>query len=144
MLRLLLRYAWASPATVLGLLLALLAGLFGARPKVINGVVEVAGGRLGAILSLVPGAMRFRAITFGHVIIGIDHAALNACRAHERVHVRQYERWGLLFFPLYLGSSLWQLLRGRNPYWDNHFERQAYCECADDAGVARSARGPET
>jgi hypothetical protein len=127
----LLRYAWASPATLLGLLFALIARALGARAVVINGVIEVAGGRLGAILSHLPG-MRFRAITFGHVIIGIDHAALSDCRAHEQVHVRQYERWGLLFFPLYLGSSLWQLLRGRRPYWDNHFERQAYRECADD------------
>lgn len=28
-----------------------------------------------------------------------------------RVHVRQYERWGVLFFPLYLGSSLLELAR---------------------------------
>ena len=47
-------------------------------------------------------------------------------RAHERVHVRQYERLGALFFPLYVGSSLVQWLRGRDPYFDNHFEREAY------------------
>jgi hypothetical protein len=40
--------------------------------------------------------------------------------------VRQYERWGVLFFPLYLGSSLWQLLRGRSPYYANRFEREAF------------------
>ena len=31
-----------------------------------------------------------------------------------------------LFFPLYLGSSLWQWLRGRDPYRDNRFEREAF------------------
>jgi hypothetical protein len=39
--------------------------------------------------------------------------------------VRQYERWGLLFYPAYGLSSLWQLLRGRRPYWDNVFEVEA-------------------
>jgi hypothetical protein len=42
------------------------------------------------------------------------------------VHVRQYERWGVLFFPLYAASSLWQLARGRDPYRDNRFEREAF------------------
>lgn len=45
--------------------------------------------------------------------------------AHERVHVAQYGRWGLFFLPAYGLSSLWQLIRGRRPYWDNHFEIEA-------------------
>jgi hypothetical protein len=49
-------------------------------------------------------------------------------RQHERVHVRQYERFGVFFFPLYLGSSGLQLMRGRNPYLDNAFEREAYAK----------------
>jgi hypothetical protein len=40
--------------------------------------------------------------------------------------VRQYERWGAFFFPAYLGSSLWQLVRGRDPYRHNRFEREAF------------------
>ena len=68
---------------------------------------------------------RFDAITLGHVVIGASPAALARCRAHERVHVRQYERFGVLFFPLYAASSALQWLRGRDPYWDNRFERQA-------------------
>lgn len=51
---------------------------------------------------------------------------LAQCRVHERVHIRRYERWGVLFFPLYFGSSLLQLLRGRSPYWHNYFEQQVY------------------
>ncbi|MGH8454734.1 MAG: hypothetical protein ACRESW_09305 [Nevskiales bacterium] len=136
MRRPLLRYLWASPATLVGLILASIAGVLGAKAAMSDGIIEVAGGRLGRCLSRLPGALRFHAITFGHVIIGIDHVAITGCRAHEQVHVRQYERWGLLFFPLYLGSSLWQFLRGRSPYWDNHFEQQAYRECA--TGIARS------
>ena len=44
--------------------------------------------------------------------------------------MRQYERWGPLFGPAYLLSSLVQLARGRRPYWDNHFEREAYAKVA--------------
>ena len=51
---------------------------------------------------------------------------LSSLRAHEQVHVRQYERWGLFFVPAYLVSSLWQLLRGRHIYRDNCFEREAF------------------
>ncbi|MBI3897645.1 MAG: hypothetical protein HY308_05025 [Gammaproteobacteria bacterium] len=120
-----LKYVWASPASVVGLALALVVWAGGAKMAVIDGVLEVGGGRVGYGITRLP-ACRFSAITFGHVVIGIDGNALIDCRAHERVHVRQYERWGVLFFPLYLGSSLWQLLCGRNPYWDNYFERQAY------------------
>jgi hypothetical protein len=47
-------------------------------------------------------------------------------RAHEQVHVRQYERWGPFFVPAYLASSLWQGLCGRHLYRDNHFERPAF------------------
>jgi hypothetical protein len=46
------------------------------------------------------------------------------------VHVRQYERWGLLLLPLYVASSLWQLLLGRDPYFDNRFEREAFLRTA--------------
>lgn len=121
-----LRYAWAFPASAVGLVLAAVAWIGGARMKRVDGVLEVGGGWIGRGISRLPLRLRFSAITFGHVVIGIDRDALTACRVHERVHVRQYERWGVLFFPLYVGSSLWQLLRGRNPYWHNHFERQAY------------------
>ena len=40
--------------------------------------------------------------------------------------MRQYERWGPFFIPAYLLSSLVQLLRRRDPYLDNRFEREAY------------------
>lgn len=113
------RYTWAAPATAVGLAAALFAVLLGARARVVDGVVEVAGGWL-------PPVLRFEAITFGHVVLGATHTALCDLRSHERVHVRQYERWGLLFFPAYLGSSLVQWLRGRDPYLDNRFEREAF------------------
>ena len=121
----LMRYAWASPASVVGLLLALLASGRGATIAVVDGVLEVAGTRLARWLAHSAYFARFDAITLGHVVVGASPAALAHCRAHERVHVRQYERYGVLFFPLYVGSSALQWLCGRRPYWDNHFERQA-------------------
>jgi hypothetical protein len=119
-------YAWAAPASLIGLLVALPALLAGASLRRIDGTLEVAGGRLPLWLRRLPGGIDVAAITFGHVILGRDAATLGHCRRHEQVHVRQYERWGLLFFPLYLGSSAWQWLRGRDPYWHNRFEVEAY------------------
>lgn len=98
----------------------------GARLAVVGGILEIGGGRLCRRIAGLPRLLCFSAVTFGHVIIGIDHDALAECRRHERVHVRQYECWGVFFFPLYLASSLLQVARGRNPYWHNYFERQAY------------------
>ena len=120
------RYAWAAPATLVGLLAALPAFVTGARARLIDGVVEITGGRMDRLVAALPRRCRFCAITFGHVVACTDECTAAAVRAHERVHVRQYERFGALFFPLYLGSSLVQWLRGRDPYFDNRFEREAY------------------
>ena len=121
-----LRYLWASPATLFGLACACAALAGGARARRVEGVIEVAGGRVRDFVLRLPEACRFGAITLGHVVIGLDAQALDRSRVHERVHVRQYERWGVLFFPAYLGSSLWQWARGRDPYRDNRFEREAF------------------
>jgi hypothetical protein len=120
-----LRYAWASPCSLVGLLLALPMLLLGGRVRIESGVLEVA----------LPGTRRHRldlgAITLGHVVLGGSAHTLNHLRAHEQEHVRQYERWGLVFFLAYPASSLIQLLRGRHPYWLNHFEVQARTLCAE-------------
>jgi hypothetical protein len=120
------RYVWAIPYTLLGLLVGGVAVLMGATLRRRHGVIEVYGGRLGAAVARLPRLFGFSAMTLGHVILAVDHSALAQLRRHEHVHVRQYERWGPLFVPAYLLSSLVQLLRGRNPYRENHFERQAY------------------
>jgi hypothetical protein len=115
-------YAWASPATLAGLCLAPLA----ASIRVRNGVVELHGRRLAWLLRYLPvGPGGAAAVTLGHVVVGRDRGCLDACRAHEAVHVRQYERWGPMFVPAYLSASLLALLSGRDPYRDNAFEREA-------------------
>jgi hypothetical protein len=126
-----IRYLWAFPATCIGGVLGLACMALGAKARVVDGVLEVGG--------VFPRAGHFGAITFGHVIIGADDACLHACRAHEHVHVRQYERWGVLFFPLYAASSAWAWLRGGDAYRDNRFEREA---CASARAYPRfRARG---
>ena len=126
-----LRYGWASPATLVGLACAALALALGARACRRQGAIEVAGGPVARFVARLPEGLRFGAITLGHVIIGLDEATLDRARSHEHVHMRQYERWGVLFFPLYLGSSLWQWARGRDAYRDNHFEREAFAKASD-------------
>jgi hypothetical protein len=122
-------YVWASPASAIGLCIALAARAGGASVRRVDGILEVGGGALFRLAR----RSRFIAITFGHVVIGIDEPTLAQCREHERAHVRQYERWGPLFLPLYAASSLWQAMRGRRMYWDNHFERQARDACTQRA-----------
>jgi hypothetical protein len=120
----LIGYAWASPATALGLIFVTAAVCSGAKIRRVDGVLEIVGGRLLAVVHGIP-RFGFVAITFGHVVMAVDDTCLAQARAHERVHVRQYERWGILFFPLYAASSLVQIARGRDPYRDNAFEREA-------------------
>lgn len=120
------KYLWASPNTALGMLAGLGVLLLGGRARLVAGVIEFSGGLLAHAFARAPGSFRFCAITFGHAVLGLNEAELARTRAHEHVHVRQYESWGPFFLPAYLLSSLWQMLRGRRPYRDNFFEREAY------------------
>lgn len=125
----LLKYIWASPNTLLGLLFALAAKITGGKIFIHTGVIEVSGGIAKPILQhlpFVPGGAS--AITFGHVVIAQTQNDLNRTRAHERVHVRQYERWGLLFLPAYLIASGIAAARGGDAYRNNAFEEEAYRE----------------
>jgi hypothetical protein len=120
------RYIWAAPATIAGLVLASLAS-WGGHIALVEGVIEAHGPAIAWVLShLVPLRGGAAAMTFGHVVIGRDAVCLASCRAHERVHVGQYERWGPLFIPAYLAASAWAILRGRHPYFGNPFEVEAF------------------
>jgi hypothetical protein len=122
-----LGYLWAAPCTAVGLLVAASATvLLRSRWQVVDGVIEVALFRHSSVRPRPRrGALPFVAITVGHVILGLDAPTLTRWRVHEQVHVRQYERWGVLFFLAYPLASLWQLVRGRRAYLDNPFEVQA-------------------
>lgn len=64
------------------------------------------------------------AITIGRLILAwrpLDDAEL----AHELTHVRQWQRYGVLFIPRYFRAS-WRAARaGGDRYRDNVFERAA-------------------
>lgn len=122
-------YAWAGPATLLGLVVVPLVWWQRGQVSIVQGVIEIQGGVVTRFLSRgLPWVGPAAAMTLGHVVWGCDQASLDRTRAHERVHVRQYERWGPLFLPLYLGWSAWLGYRGFDPYLDNPFEKEAYDE----------------
>src|SRR5213082_3155502 len=100
-------YLWAFPTTVFGLLFLPFIRITGGSYQVVDGVLEIYGGAAGFFLrrcTLLEGGAS--AMTLGHVVLGRDREALDWSRAHERVHVRQAERWGGLFLPAYGVGSL--------------------------------------
>ncbi|MFT3787508.1 MAG: hypothetical protein QM770_15285 [Tepidisphaeraceae bacterium] len=122
-----LAYAWASPTTLVGLGAAALTLLTGGRVRVHTGVLEVWGGfATWALTRLVPLPGGASAMTLGHVVLARDWPSHERTRTHERVHVRQCERWGPLFIPAYFFCSCCYKARGRDAYYDNPFEREAY------------------
>ena len=125
-LHLLIRYIWAAPASAVGLLLASPALLVGAANIALNrGALEVTLRARSLRASHRSHWLPFAAITFGHVVIAVGPDEQRLLRAHERVHVAQYERLGPLFLLAYPAESLLQLMRGRRPYLDNRFELEA-------------------
>ena len=120
-------YVWAFPTTAVGLVFFHLAAITGGRHQVVDGALEVYGGAVNFFLrrcTLLKGGAS--AMTLGHVVLGRDAELLDLTRGHERVHVRQCERWGPLFLPAYGIASLVAFARGGNRYMDNAFEREAY------------------
>jgi hypothetical protein len=65
-------------------------------------------------------------MTMGHTVLGVDLRLLERTRRHERVHVRQFERWGVMMGPAYIMASCYLYLRGRDFYRENPFEIEAY------------------
>lgn len=86
--------------------------------------MEAYGGGAAALLMLHP-VRNVVACAIGHVIVARDRSALDGSRSHEQEHMRQFDRWGLLFPLAYGLESAWQWLSGRCPHRDNRFERAA-------------------
>ena len=127
-------YAWPLPYTLVGVAIGL---LLGGRFRRVNGVIEIHGPRVAEALSRM--FLPAMAMTLGHVVFGQSEIVLDVTRKHERVHVRQYERWGLLFVPAYLLISMLLYLRGRDGYRENPFEVEAYAE--DRASLRAGGKG---
>lgn len=119
-------YLWALPNTVVGLPFLFVGLLTGGSARIVDGVLEVWGGALSFLLGrCVPIAGGALAMTLGHIVIGRSERAIVLTRAHERIHVRQCERWGPFFIPAYFLASLIAILRGGHGYQDVEFERKA-------------------
>ncbi|MFO0829831.1 MAG: hypothetical protein U0572_16945 [Phycisphaerales bacterium] len=121
-----LGYLWAAPNTALGLAVYAVFAPFGARASLVDGVIEIEGPPVAALLARVPLVGGASALTLGHAVLARSAAEHARTRRHERVHVRQYARWGPFFLPAYALSSLLAWRRGLDPYRDNAFEREAY------------------
>ena len=126
------RLFWAAPCTVLGLVIGAWPLALGGRIARRDGAIEITYRERLAACGHVARALPFRGIVFGHVILAVTSEELARIRAHERVHVEQYERWGPLFYPAYLLTSL-------TGYRRNPFEHQAERRAVE--ALARLARG---
>lgn len=115
---------WASPWTLVGLAIGLVGLLTGGGVRRGPGIIEFHGGAATWLLHRLPAEPL--AMTLGHTVLGLSIVSLDIAQPHELVHVRQYERWGPLFIPAYLGCWLVLWLKGKDGYRDNPFEREAY------------------
>ena len=132
------RNSWAAPTTAIGLVLVALAWAGRGRLRRVAGTLEAHGGWLRPLFAgAVPILGRIEAVALGHVIVGRSAAALDQCRDHERVHVRQCERWGPLFLPAYALAGVAAWWRGADPYLGNRFEREARASEQRAAGPPR-------
>jgi hypothetical protein len=121
--------AWAFPATLIGLAAVALAAATGGSVRRRGGVIEAHGGLVARFLARgIPVVRGAAAMTLGHVVIAQDEECLEWSRRHERVHVRQYERWGPFFIPAYVLACFVAAARGGHYYRDNVFELAAFRE----------------
>ena len=130
---------WAAPWSFLGASVGIVGLLTGGEFRRQGKIMEFWGGVIPLFLRYFPFVAGSPVATFGHVVVGRSTRHLDACRPHQMIHVRQYECWGPLFVPAYLTCWFVLLSRGRHPYYDNPFEREAY-EATSWAGAVRFAR----
>jgi hypothetical protein len=119
---------WASPYSLLGIFIGLVGMLSGGQARLRDGALEFFGGGVAWFVRHLPPGECTAGFTLGHVILGQTAAGLEQVGLHERVHVRQFERWGPLMGPAYLLASAWLWTVGRDAYRENPFEIQAYRE----------------
>lgn len=94
--------------------------------KMIDGALEIESPLIDRVFRRITNTEgRLLAFTLGQVVIGSSKTVLLVTRPHERIHVRQYERWGIFFLPAYVVASCWATWQGKHPYTENRFERDA-------------------
>lgn len=83
----LLRIFWASPNTVLGLLIGGLGMCFGGHARIRGRAIEFYDGGTKWLIQRLPHGQFTLAITLGHTILGQTDASLDISRKHETVPV---------------------------------------------------------
>ncbi len=121
-----MKVIWASTWSVWGLGIGTIGLLTGGGVRRSGRILEFWGGFLPMFLKYFPFIAGSPVATFGHVVVGRCERHLDACRPHQLIHVQQYERWGPLFIPTYLGWWFVLWCCGKRPYYDNPFEREAF------------------
>ncbi|MFO1062983.1 MAG: hypothetical protein U0892_03805 [Pirellulales bacterium] len=117
---------WASPYSLLGISIGVLGLVSGGKCRIRSGALEFYGGFTALFVRSLPTGPYTLGMTLGHTIIGQTAAGLDVCCLHERVHVKQFERWGPFMGPAYLLCSAVLWLCGKDAYRDNPFEVEAY------------------
>ncbi|TWT96623.1 hypothetical protein Pla108_23920 [Botrimarina colliarenosi] len=120
------RIVWASPYSAIGVLVGAIGLATGGGVQRREGVLEFYGGFTRWAVRRTPLGDQCAAITLGHTVLGQTKAYVDMAHDHEMVHVRQFERWGPLMGPAYLGASAVVWLAGGRAYLDNPFEKEAY------------------
>jgi hypothetical protein len=116
-------YLWTLPTSALALPLIVINAITGGSTHLHEGVVEIHGRSVRRFLS--SRAFRAAALTLGHVVLNVDDTARLLYRSHEFVHVRQAEKWGPLFVPLYLGLMVRTWRKTGRGYWNHPWEVEA-------------------
>lgn len=122
----LLVVVWASPYSGLGICIGSIGMVFGGKGRFRDGAIEFYEGGTKWFVRRLPLGAITAGFTLGHVILGQTAAGLEVVGDHERVHVRQFERWGPLMGPAYLLASAFMWVVGKDAYRDNPFEVEAY------------------
>lgn len=105
----------AAPYSCIGLAVGIAGMLSGGRGRYRQGALEVVAAQPLVVTSA-------SASTHSHHLGPRDHRPdspdAGRLHDHERVHVRQFERWGPFMGPACLCRA-WLWCRGRNTYTDN-------------------------
>ncbi len=118
-------YLWVAPWTCVGLFTGLMCRAIGAKHTFHHGTIGIYGPGVAMLLRKAPIQGGARAFTLGHCILAVDKESWRETFSHEWIHVRQYQWFGPSLYRV-LYRIAWQWFRGRDPYFDNRFEKQAY------------------
>lgn len=116
---------WPLPFTLIALVLAALIRLGGGHWRRVDGILEAGGGPSPWLLRVMSPFLKIDGIAIGRVVLLRSTTVDERLRRHEHAHVRQWQRWGILFPLAYAWASLSALVRGGDIYLDNRFEVEA-------------------